>query len=127
VLSYGNSFYTGEIPDTNPLTKRDFSDPVIALKSALTRLKLPIKAERVSAEATTDENVESVVFRGTSGAISEPTAKLVYLVKSDGALALTWRVETDVEENWLLTYVDAKAGEELHGVVDYVSHATFQV
>jgi extracellular elastinolytic metalloproteinase len=52
----------------------------------------------------------------------------VYLVKGDGELALTWRVETDIVDNWLLTYVDAKANSEIHGVVDYVADlATYKV
>ncbi|KAF7588239.1 Fungalysin/Thermolysin Extracellular metalloproteinase 5 [Aspergillus hancockii] len=127
IFSYGTSFYTGKIPDANPLTKRDFSDPVAALQSAMTQLSLPIKAESVSAVAIGEKNAETFIFRGTSGTVSEPTAKLVYLIKPDESLVLTWRVETDVEENWLLIYVDAKTSTELHGVVDYVSHATYQV
>ncbi|KAB8231660.1 extracellular metalloproteinase [Aspergillus alliaceus] len=125
VFSYGNSFFTGKAPDTNPLTKRDFTDPVAALKAAMTRLKLPIQAESVTAEST--EHPENYILRGTSGAVSDPKAALVYVVKADGSLALAWRVETDVNENWLLAYVDAKTAEEIHGVVDYVSQATFKV
>jgi extracellular elastinolytic metalloproteinase len=50
----------------------------------------------------------------------------VYLIK-DGKLVLTWRVETDIMSNWLLTYVDAATNEEIHGVVDYSADATYQV
>lgn len=68
---------------------------------------------------------------GTTGAVSDPKANLVYLQKSsDKDLTLTWRVETDVMDNWLLTYVDAASTKEVHGVVDYVSDiasATYQV
>jgi extracellular elastinolytic metalloproteinase len=67
-------------------------------------------------------------LKGTSGAVSDPEARLVYLAKEDGTLSLTWRVETDVVDNWLLTYVDATTGQEIHGVVDYVSDfATVEV
>ena len=84
-----------------------------------------MKADGVSAEAT--KHPHKYIFRGTSGAVSDPKARLVYLLKPDGTLNLAWRVETDVEDNWLLSYVDAKTAEEVHGVVDYVSDATLQV
>ncbi|OOO05019.1 peptidase M36 fungalysin [Aspergillus oryzae] len=125
VFSYGNSFYTGPVPSITQLTKRDFTDPVAALKFALTHLQLPITAGDVSAEST--EHPHKYILRGTSGAVTDPKARLVYLVKPEGTLCLVWRVETDVDDNWLLTYVDAKTAEEIHGVVDYVSEATFQV
>lgn len=124
VFSYGNSFYTGSIP-ANPLTKRDFSDPVDALKAAKSTLQLPIEAEKASAEPT--EGKETFTLKGTSGAVKDPEAKLIYLVKADGSLALTWRVETDILSNWLLTYVDAATNEQIHGVVDYSADATYQV
>ena len=123
IFSYGSSFFSGSIP-SNPLTKRDFSDPVDALKSATNMLALPIDAENASAESA--EGKETFVFKDTSGAVQDPKAKLVYLIK-DGKLVLTWRVETDIMSNWLLTYVDAATNEEIHGVVDYSADATYQV
>lgn len=88
-------------------------------------LELSIKADDVSAEAT--EGKETFTLKGTSGAVKDPEAKLVYLVKADGSLALTWRVETDIMSNWLLTYVDAATNKDIHGVVDYSADATYQV
>ncbi|KAH8847205.1 hypothetical protein MCOR27_000560 [Pyricularia oryzae] len=123
VFSYGNSFFTGKIPEESPLKKRDFSDPTVALTGATTVLQLPISGE---AKAEAKEGTETYTLKGTSGAVSDPEARLVYLVKDD-SLALTWRVETDIEDNWLLSYVDANNKEQVHGVVDYVSHASFQV
>ncbi|KID70318.1 Extracellular metalloproteinase 10 [Metarhizium brunneum] len=68
------------------------------------------------------------VLTGTTGAANHPNAKLVYLRKKDGKLALTWRVETDVRDNWLLSYVDAYHSGMIHNVVDCVSDlATYQV
>jgi extracellular elastinolytic metalloproteinase len=104
--------------------KRDFSDPVDALKTATAILQLPVEAGKASAEAV--EGKETFTFKGTSGAVKDPQAKLVYLVKADGSLALTWRVETDILSNWLLTYVDAGT-KEIHGVVDYSADAVYQV
>ncbi|EEP81367.1 extracellular elastinolytic metalloproteinase [Uncinocarpus reesii 1704] len=127
VFSYGNSFHTGDVPESNLRVKEDPSNPVQALHGALKALRIPIKAERAVAEATNEEDDEDFVLKGTSGALADPTAKLVYLMKNDGSLALTWRVETDIGDNWLLTYVDAEDTTKVHNVVDYVAHATYKV
>lgn len=125
IFSYGHSFYTGKIPDANPLTKRDYTDPVAALRGTNEALQLSITLDQVSTEATEDK--ESFNFKGVSGTVSDPKAQLVYLVKEDGSLALTWKVETDIDSNWLLTYIDANTGKDVHGVVDYVAEADYQV
>lgn len=124
VFSYGNNFFTGKMPAENPLKKRDFNDPAAALDGAKSVLQLPITGE---AKAERKEGVETYTLRGTSGAVSDPEARLVYLVQEDGTLALTWRVETDVTSNWLLSYVDASDKNKVHNVVDYVADATYQV
>lgn len=124
IFSYGNNFFTGDIPAENPLQKRAFSDPVVALGEAATILQLPVEGD---ASAVATDRIETYKLTGTSGAVSDPEARLVYFVKGDGKLTLTWRVETDVLDNWLLSYVDATTNKEVHGVVDYVSHATYQV
>ncbi|KAM5431755.1 ammonium transporter [Microsporum ferrugineum] len=124
VFTFGNSFYQGEMPKTNPMVKRDYSDPVKALHGAIKTLKIPVKPE--SAKAMPMDEVETFKFEGTSGALSEPKAKLVYIQK-DGNLHLTWRVETDVGDNWLLSYVDSKESETVHNVVDYVASADYKV
>lgn len=126
IFSYGNSFYKGKEPKDSPLTKRKFSDPTSALKGAIDILGLPVEAKNVKADRKSGK--ETYTLKGTKGAGADPEAKLVYLTKADGSLALTWRVETDVKDNWLLTYVDADTNKQVHGVVDYVSDfATFQV
>ncbi|KAH0489659.1 hypothetical protein TgHK011_010077 [Trichoderma gracile] len=126
VFSHGNSFFAGKLPTENPLTKRAFSEPTEALKGAVDILGLPVKADGATAEPQ-EGTTEKYTLRGTSGAVSDPEALLVYLVKADGTLSLTWRVETDVVDNWLLTYVDAATNQEVHGVVDYVADfATFE-
>ncbi|KAI5859245.1 elastinolytic metallo proteinase Mep [Durotheca rogersii] len=124
VFSYGNSFFTGAIPAENPLGKRDFSDPAQALSGATKLLELPVSGE-ATAEAA--EGTENYVLKGTSGAQKDPEARLVYFAKPDGSLALTWRVETDILDNWLLSYVDASTNEEIHAVVDYVAEASYLV
>lgn len=124
VFSYGNSFYTGSIPEENPTRKRAFKDPVAALKDADSRLELGVSSDSATAEASDEAEVFKI--KGTSGAQEDPEARLVYLVKPDGELTLTWRVETDILSNWLLSYVDATTSD-VHAVVDYGADATYEV
>lgn len=109
------------MPETSPLRKRDFKDSVTALNGASSILELGVSADGATAEAT--DRIETYTIKGTSGAQSDPEARLVYFVKADGTLALTWRVETDVSSDWLLSYVNAETTSEVHGVVNYVSQA----
>ncbi|KAF9888560.1 hypothetical protein FE257_008492 [Aspergillus nanangensis] len=125
VISHGNSFFTGDIPQTNPLNKRDFSDPVDALRAAARKLRLPITGDDITSDGF--HGSESYTFKGTKGARSDPTANLVYFARPDNTLSLAWRVETEMNSNWLLTYVDAETAETIHGVVDYAASAKYEV
>ncbi|PNS15498.1 hypothetical protein CAC42_757 [Sphaceloma murrayae] len=126
IFSFGNSFFTGEIPSAAPIQKRAIANPVDALKGITGTLGLPITAEAATAEAK--EGKEIYAIKGSSGVESDPEARLVYFQTAD-ALKLVWRVETDVTDldHWLLTYVDAQSNKEIHGVVDYVADASLQV
>lgn len=125
VFSYGSSFYSGSIPEESPLVKRDQINPVAALESVTSTLALPISASE--AVAVPEEATEHYIIEGSTGTLSEPKAKLVYFQNPDSTLTLTWRVETDISDNWLLSYVDAVSGKDILGVVDYVSHASYNV
>ncbi|KAF2002104.1 extracellular metallo proteinase 2 [Amniculicola lignicola CBS 123094] len=125
VFSFGNSFYEGKVPESLSLAKRDAVDPVVALKGAVTTLQLPVDFQKASAKPK--EGTETFALLSTTGTVREPEAKLVYLQTSDDSIALTWRIETDVMTNWLLTYVDAISGSEVKAVVDYSADATYQV
>lgn len=119
VFSHGNSFYTGTLPETSPLKKRDFQDSLTALSGASSILQLDVSSDDASVEAT--DRIETYTIKGTSGAQSDPEARLVYFVKDDGTLELTWRVETDIGNDWLLSYVNAETTSEVYGVVNYVA------
>ena len=125
VLSFGNSFFTGSVPSKSPLVKRDQVDPVAALKGASSILGLSVNAE--SANAVPEVATEHYVIEGTTGAQSDPKARLVYLQTPDNTISLTWRVETDVYDDWILTYVDANGANSVLGVVNYVADASYQV
>ncbi|QUC22895.1 uncharacterized protein UV8b_07136 [Ustilaginoidea virens] len=119
IFSYGNSFFKDKLPRENPLNKRAFTDPAAALKDVVNILGLPVDASK--ARAVARQGRETYIVKGTKGAVSDPAAKLVYFTKEDSSLSLTWRIETDILDNWLLTYIDADDGKKIHGVVDYVS------
>jgi extracellular elastinolytic metalloproteinase len=122
VFSFGNSFYKGDAPSA--LRRRDTVEPVSALKTAVNILQLPISVEKATAESKGDD---TFTFKQTTGTVSEPEARLVYVRTAEENLALAWRVETDIDTNWLLTYVDAQSGEKIHHVVDYAADATYKV
>ncbi|KAI0141815.1 fungalysin metallopeptidase [Xylariaceae sp. FL1272] len=125
VMSYGHSFYTGKVP-SSPLQKREFSSPMAALKGAMTTLKLPLSMTKdVSVEDL--EDIEAYTIKGISGAVKDPTARLMYVVKQNGDLALSWKVETNLRTSWLHSYVDAADSSKIHGVIDWVWAATYKV
>lgn len=88
-------------------------------------MALPVNAGQATSQPK--EGKEVFGIKNTNGAVKEPEARLVYLQTSENILALTWRLETDILTNWLLTYVDAKTGGQVYGVVDYSADATYEV
>lgn len=103
------------------MKKRDYKDALTALSGASSILQLGVSSDGAAVAAT--DRIETFTITGTSGANSDPEARLVYFVKEDGSLTLTWRVETDIVSDWLLSYVNADTATEVHGVVNYVSQA----
>ncbi|KAL9619874.1 MAG: hypothetical protein Q9160_005521 [Pyrenula sp. 1 TL-2023] len=122
VFSYGNSFFTGEIPSA--LRKRQSVAPVQALQGVNNALDLSISTNQANAQSN---GANAYTIQGTSGATQDPKAKLVYFQNSDNILSLAWRVETDIYSNWLLSYGDAANTQNILGVVDYSADATYQV
>lgn len=125
MFSYSNSFYAGELPTEAPVEKRSLLDPVKALDVVINTFKLPITKENVVMEAK--QGAESQAITGTTGAKEDPSASLVYFVTRDGNLSLAWGVETRMEEEYLLSYIDAEADAGVLGMIDYVSFATYEV
>jgi extracellular elastinolytic metalloproteinase len=85
---------------------------------------LPIVSN--DATAVPEVEVEHYTITGSSGALSDPKVHLVYF-QTGGSVSLSWRVETDVNDNWLLSYVDAISADKVFGVVDYVAEASYTV
>jgi len=89
-------------------------------------LALPITATDATAKPEASA-AEHYVIEGTTGAYQDPKARLVYFQNPDNTLSLTWRVETDLNDDWLLSYVDADSGSKILGVVNYVAEASYRV
>ncbi|TVY53916.1 Extracellular metalloproteinase mep [Lachnellula cervina] len=126
VFSYGNSFYSGATPSENPMVKRDQVDPIAALTGVSNVLALPITASDATAKPEASA-AEHYVIEGTTGAYQDPKARLVYFQNPDNTLSLTWRVETDLNDDWLLSYVDADSASKILGVVNYVADVSYRV
>ena len=131
------------MPPTAALRKRDFIGPVAALTQVASILNLTITLDNASAKlensevvledapkAASDKNSNPVygsyVINGTKGAHQAPKARLVYL-QSEQGLDLVWRVETDILDNWILSYVEARKADTVLGVVDYAAHTQYLV
>ncbi|KAG9256725.1 Fungalysin metallopeptidase-domain-containing protein [Emericellopsis atlantica] len=130
VFSHGNSFFTGKLPSDSPLKKRDYSNPVDALRGAIKALGLPLKADNAIIEQSLigSEHPEQYIISGAEGDVGKLETRLLWVSNgNDKDLQLSWRVETELEDNWLLTYVDAADTSRVVGVVDYDSDATYEV
>ncbi|KFZ04297.1 hypothetical protein V502_10257, partial [Pseudogymnoascus sp. VKM F-4520 (FW-2644)] len=97
---------------------------VAALKGVSNVLGLQVGAD--AATAKPEEATEHYVIEGTTGAYQDPKACLVYFQTLEQTLSLSWRAETDLNDNWLLSYVDVSGATEIYGVVNYVSDATYK-
>jgi extracellular elastinolytic metalloproteinase len=122
VFSFSNSFYQGEVPDEIVLEESGIEDPIRALDIVCDTLQLVIGRDTAEVEI----EAEAYTIKGTSGTLENPKAEMVYFVQPDGTLALTWRVETEFVDKWLVSYV-LEAESRVLGVVDRVSHATYEV
>jgi extracellular elastinolytic metalloproteinase len=94
--------------------KPDHVDPLTALNGAAKILGLPITA--TSASTSRQASGEKYVVKGSKGAQDDPKVELVYFHTAEKTLALTWRVETNLKDKWLLSYTDAKTAAKVHGV-----------
>lgn len=128
ILSFGSSFYTAkEDVEASPLSQQsgDLITPLDAFQSVATLLDLDIQNVSQARAEPSDGSSGEFAIRGVEGTVSNPKAKLVYLQKN-GSVILTWRVETNLDSGWLLTYVDASTGKEIAGAVDHTHTSTYE-
>lgn len=62
----------------------------------------------------------------TRSDMQEPRADLAYYQTPEG-IKLIWRLETDLDENWLITYANAQEKGSIIAVADYVADASYNV
>lgn len=132
IFSFGNGFYSGKIPETNPLTKREgggatIISPLDALNGAIKVLKLPIQTANAEAVENKNQNEQkksggkSYTFKNVKGS-APPKADIRYAITNDQTLKLVWRIETDLGNNWIISFVDAQNPNKIHQAADYVAH-----
>ncbi|KAJ5097123.1 extracellular elastinolytic metallo proteinase [Penicillium angulare] len=125
IFSYGSTFLSNCLPDVDSLSKSNYQDPTPALRHIIAKWDLPISMNGAWIEHIEGQKIYTL--RGISGALSDPKAELVYFVISDEDIALTWKLEKNIGANWMITYVDAETNDKVYAVVDYVSHARYEV
>ncbi|KAA8910910.1 extracellular metallo proteinase 1 [Sphaerosporella brunnea] len=128
ILSSGSSLLKGKL-DAPSVVRRDMLiDPVEALKGAIEKLGYPIDAENAQAvqQNSFTGGRKSYVFVGVEGVKNEPKADLAYYTTEEGLKAV-WRLETDLDDNYMITYVNANDANDVVGAIDYVSDATYRV
>jgi extracellular elastinolytic metalloproteinase len=75
-----------------------------------------------SLKGETDEHV----IQGAVGTHQDPKARLMYIQTGD-TVKLVWRVETDLFNQWFLSYVDASEASTIHGTINWGADADYQV
>lgn len=97
------------------------------LETVVSVLALPI--EPAAADIVVQETARSFTVQGLGDVVeSPPDGQLVYYRNAAGELVSAWRLETDVKDSWLTTYVDAENENNVLAITDYVSDAeSYQV
>lgn len=121
IFSFGDGFFHGKLPEASPVTKRNLKSPLEALKGAAKLLKLPLDASQAT---VTKKQGDEYVIEKTKGAVSSPKVGLRYLIIDPKTIAPVWRVETDVGNNWVVSFVDATDSNKVHAAFDYIVHAS---
>ena len=122
VLSVGSSFTT----QLNEVGRRSaVVPPMVALQGVVDTLGLPLTvAGAKMVESKSSNGTFKVV--GAQGALSQPRAELVYY-RTEGGIRLAWKVETDMGENWMVSYANAGQVGDILGAVDYVADEKYEV
>lgn len=126
VISVGDSFVRNNKGSIDALVRRESTGPILgpdeARKGMINFLGLP-----------SDENSAKVKsFGGSaetkfSGFVKPIEPREVWMATADDQLSRTWRIEADTNDNWIVGFMDAYTAEKVHCLVDYTSHAVFNV
>lgn len=122
VLSFGNSFFTGKVPSAKSSKNVDAKQALVVAQEGL-----DLRLTKIS-ESSLEGNDDTATIKGVSGVERDPEANLLYFVKPDGKLALTWKVKAFSEDAAFTSYVDVETDDgKLVGVINHDSHFTYQV
>ncbi|PWW74191.1 hypothetical protein C7212DRAFT_283708 [Tuber magnatum] len=128
ILSAGTSFATEGLGIASPVRRSQLLNPLEALEGVVETLGLPLKVESAQAipESSITRGGSSFIITGSQGAVSEPRADLAYYNTPEG-IKLVWKLETDLNDNWLVSYANAQRKGQVEGAVDYVNDFSYQV
>lgn len=95
-------------------------EPRPLLETVVNTLALPI--EPAAAEIVVQETARTFTVQGLGDAVeTSPDGQLVYYRNAAGELVSAWRLEIDIKDSWLTTYVDAENESNILAVTDYVA------
>lgn len=98
-------------------------EPVAAVTGVVETLALPIEPS----EGDVIEDGARFTVEGLSNVESAPQGQLVYY-RAGESLVPAWRVETDVGDAWLTSYIQADGSNDVIAVTDYVADSeSYQV
>jgi extracellular elastinolytic metalloproteinase len=122
VLSVGSSFTTS-LNEVGP--RSAVIPPMEAVQGVVDTLGLPLTFSGATAIESKSNNGSYKVV-GAEGALSHPRAELVYYRTGTG-VRLAWKVETDIGDNWMVSYASAGEVGNIFGAVDYVADEKYEV
>lgn len=97
-------------------------EPAAAVTGVVDTLALPIEPS----EGEIIADGARFTVEGLSGVESAPQGHLVYY-RSGDSLVPAWRVETDISDAWLTSYIQADGSNNVIAVTDYVADASYEV
>lgn len=99
-------------------------NPEPALETVVDVLNLPLNPAEAN---VVEESPTSFIVQGLSNVVAPPDGQLVYYRTAEGSLTPAWRLETDLDDSWLTTYIQAEGGNDILAVTDYVADNSYEV
>lgn len=111
------------MPDAPPVAAA-LINPEPALETVADVLALPITPSEGN---IVEDSQTSFTVHGLSNVVTSPAGQLVYYRTTEGSIAPAWRIETDLDDHWLTTYLQAEGGSEVLAVTDYIADNSYEV
>ncbi|CCX32654.1 Similar to Extracellular metalloproteinase mep; acc. no. P46075 [Pyronema omphalodes CBS 100304] len=133
VVSSGNSLVNGKINAPAPVRRATIIDPLEALKGAIQKMGYDLDVTQARAvqdgfsTMRTAGGAKNYRIEGAKGAVEDPKAELVYYQTATGEVKLAWKLTTDLDESYMLTYANANVAGDILGAANLVSEAQYNV